>query len=83
MWRLTDTGIAIPRLIAEPEQPVFEVSIVDPRHETHVYSGLRPQARAPAAYFVIPHERYARQDRIVAVPRSDNVRLDLNATRID
>ncbi|MEU6828687.1 hypothetical protein ABZ894_08525 [Nocardia beijingensis] len=49
----------------------------------YVYSGIRLLARTPDTYFVIPQQWQARRDRIFAVPRSEDLRIDINATHND
>ncbi|WP_454198243.1 hypothetical protein [Nocardia sp. Marseille-Q1738] len=49
----------------------------------YVYSGVRLLARTPDTYFVIPQDWQARRDRVFAIPRSDNLRIDINATHND
>lgn len=47
------------------------------------YSGVRLLARTPDTYFVIPQEWKARRDRVFAIPRTDNLRIDISATHND
>lgn len=48
-----------------------------------VYSGMRLLARTPDTYFVIPQEWKARHDRVFAIPRTDNLRIDISVTHND
>ncbi|MFE3989924.1 hypothetical protein ACFXPR_36080 [Nocardia tengchongensis] len=49
----------------------------------YMYSGLRLLARTTDSYFVIPQEWKPRLDRVFVIPRSDDVRIDLDTTRND